>query len=94
MCIRDRVAAMPKDGKNDNKALKVSYNKDVAVKLYDAMTYKPAERVKLEAGRFYELSFWVKVENLVMPEDPGDGFVLIGCDMYGYTDQTLSLIHI
>jgi hypothetical protein len=86
------VRNAPKDGNNDNSAFAVVLNPNVAptsASTSAVIQLKASEsgRIEASAGRLYELSFYMKIEDLTSP----DG-VTFNCqvDMYGFETSSVT----
>lgn len=83
------VGTQERDGNTGNKAMSVVLNPNIAPN--KSITYmlksNTSGRVKLEPGKLYEFSVWVKTDNLTSP----DGTMLdCGIDLYDYNGSESS----
>lgn len=67
----------------DNRAMKVTLDPKLGAEAPSGMTYKGGKRIKIKTNRFYEMSFKVKIEDLVKP-DGASGVIAITPDMYAW----------
>ena len=76
---RIMTGVTPKDGNDNNKAMKVVMDPSVEVAASGAMVYGGNKRVPIEFGKLYEMSVWVKLSDMQQADK-----ITIALDAYAF----------